>query len=209
MNSTMIRPALMLAAFASAAALLLTVVYHIATPVLQQHQQEALLAQLNSLVPSDRYNNALTTDTLIVNEPSLDAKKPVTIFRARDNNQPVAALLLVTTPNGYSGEIKLLVGIWADGSLAGVRVIAHKETPGLGDYIEDKRSPWLHQFDGKSLKEPAPERWKVKKDGGIFTYNTGATITPRAVVGAVARTLTWVNQQGDALYAPTPTGIKP
>ena len=209
MNSTMMRPALMLAAFASAAALLLTVVYQIATPVLQQHQQEALLAQLNSLVPSDRYNNALTTDTLIVNEPSLDGKKPVTIFRARDNNQPVAALLLVTAPNGYSGEIKLLIGVWADGSLAGVRVIAHKETPGLGDYIEDKRSPWVHQFDGKSLKDPAPERWKVKKDGGIFTYNTGATITPRAVVGAVARTLTWVNQQGDALYAPTPTGIKP
>lgn len=209
MNSTTMRPALMLAAFASAAALLLTVVYQIATPVLQQHQQEALLAQLNSLVPSDRYNNALTTDTLIVNEPSLDGKKPVTIFRARDNNQPVAALLLVTAPNGYSGEIKLLVGIWADGSLAGVRIIAHKETPGLGDYIEDKRSPWVHQFDGKSLKDPAPERWKVKKDGGIFTYNTGATITPRAIVGAVARTLAWVNQQGDALYAPTPTGVKP
>jgi len=205
----MIRTVLILSAFAAGAALLLTVVYQVATPVLQQHQQESLLAQLNSLVPSDRYNNALTTDVLIVNEPSLDAKKPVTVFRARHNNQPVAALLLVTAPNGYSGEIKLLVGVWADSSLAGVRVIAHKETPGLGDYIEDKRSPWVHQFDGKSLKDPAPERWKVKKDGGIFTYNTGATITPRAIVGAVSRTLTWVNQQGDALYAPTPKGVKP
>ncbi len=209
MNNRMLRPALIMAAFAAGAAILLALVYHNAEPILAQHQQEVLLAQLNSLIPTNRYNNDLTTDTLDVSAPTLDAKKPVRIFRARLDNKPIASLLLVTAPNGYSGDIHLLVAIWVDGSVAGVRVLSHKETPGLGDYIEDKRSPWVHQFEGKSLKEPAPERWKVKKDGGIFTYNTGATITPRAVVGAVARTLTWVNQQGDALYAPTPTGIKP
>jgi electron transport complex protein RnfG len=204
----MLRPALIMAAFAGGAAILLALVYHNAAPVLAQHQEEALLAQLNSLIPANRYNNALTADTLDVSVPTLDAKNPVKIFRARLDNNPVASLLLVTAPNGYSGDIHLLVAIWADGTVAGVRVLSHKETPGLGDYIEDKRSPWVHQFDGKSLKEPAPERWKVKKDGGIFTYNTGATITPRAVISAVTRTLLWVSEHQDMVYQ-TKTGAQP
>jgi electron transport complex protein RnfG len=204
----MLRPALIMAVFAGGAAVLLALVYHNAAPILAQHQHEALLAQLNSLIPANRYNNDLTADTRELSVPTLDAKKPVTIFRARFDNQPVASLLLVTAPNGYSGDIHLLVAIWADGSVAGVRVLSHKETPGLGDYIEDKRSPWVHQFDGKSLKEPAPERWKVKKDGGIFTYNTGATITPRAVVGAVTRTLIWVSEHEAEVYQ-TNTGVQP
>ena len=205
---SMLRPALIMAAFAGAAAILLALVYHNAAPILAQHQQEALLAQLNSLIPANRYNNDLTTDTLDISAPTLDAKNPVKIFRARLDNKPIASLLLVTAPNGYNGDIHLLVAIWADGSVAGVRVLSHKETPGLGDYIEDKRSPWVHQFEGKSLKEPAPERWKVKKDGGIFTYNTGATITPRAIVGAITRTLIWVSEHQDIVYD-TKTGAQP
>ena len=147
---SMLRPAFIMAVFAAGAAVLLAYIYHNATPVLAQHQHEALLAQLNSLIPANRYNNDITTDTLELSVPTLDAKKSVTVFRARFDNQPVACLLLVTAPNGYSGEIHLLVAIWADGSVAGVRVLSHKETPGLGDYIEENRSPWVHQFDGKS-----------------------------------------------------------
>jgi electron transport complex protein RnfG len=196
-----IRPAIIMAAFAAGAALLLWFVYQHATPILAQHQQENLLAQLNTLVPSTVYDNDLAKDKITVNNKALNAKGDITIYRARHSAQPVASLLLVSAPNGYSGEIKLLVAVWADGSLAGVRVLAHKETPGLGDYIEEKRSPWVHQFDGKSLNAPTIERWKVKKDGGAFTYNTGATITPRAIVGTVAKTLSWVQAQGQRIYA--------
>lgn len=198
----LLRSALLLGGITAVASLLLYSVYVMSAPILAQHQQEALLRQLNSLVPADQYNNALAEDTLTVTVPELDLKAPVTIYRARQDNQAVASLLVVTAPNGYSGEIKLMVAVRADGRLAGVRVLAHKETPGLGDYIEDKRSPWVHQFVDKSLTDPSLSRWKVKKDGGIFTYNTGATITPRAIVSTVARTLTWVNENRERLYAP-------
>lgn len=198
----LLRSTLLLGGITAVASLLLYSVYVMSAPILAQHQQEALLRQLNSLVPADQYNNALAEDTLTVTVPELDLKTPVTIYRARQDNQAVASLLVVTAPNGYSGEIKLMVAVRADGRLAGVRVLAHKETPGLGDYIEDKRSPWVHQFIDKSLTDPSLSRWKVKKDGGIFTYNTGATITPRAIVSTVARTLTWVNENRERLYAP-------
>jgi electron transport complex protein RnfG len=198
----LLRSTLLLGGITAVASLLLYSVYVMSAPILAQHQQEALLRQLNSLVPADQYNNALAEDTLTVTAPELDLKTPVTIYRARQDNQAVASLLVVTAPNGYSGEIKLMVAVRADGRLAGVRVLAHKETPGLGDYIEDKRSPWVHQFVDKSLTDPSLSRWKVKKDGGIFTYNTGATITPRAIVSTVARTLTWVNENRERLYAP-------
>lgn len=205
----LVRSALLLAGITAGISGLLYGIYSFSAPILTQHQQEALLLQLNSIVPADRYDNALSEDRIAVTEPSLDLKNPVIIYRARHQQQPVASLLTVTAPNGYSGDIRLLVGVWADGQVAGVRVLAHKETPGLGDYIEAKRSPWIHQFEGKSLENPSLERWKVKKDGGIFTYNTGATITPRAITSAVARTLSWVNEHQAIVYAPTQQGVTP
>lgn len=195
-----------LAAFAGSAAVLLYVIYQFAQPAQQQNQQKALLLQLNTLVAAEHYNNALTQDKLTLSIPALSAKKPVTIYRARQDNQPVASLLTVTAHNGYSGDIHLLVGIWADNRLAGVRVLAHKETPGLGDYIEAERDEWIHQFRDKSYQTTPQSRWKVKKDGGDFSYRTGATITPRAIVSTVEKTLAWVSQHQDEVYAPLPNG---
>lgn len=191
-----------LAAFAGSAAVLLYVIYQFAQPAMLAHQQQALLLQLNSLIPAHVYNNGLTEDRIAIDIPSLSAKKPVTIYRARQDQQPVASLLTVTAPNGYSGDIHLLVAIWADNQLAGVRVIAHKETPGLGDYIEVERDEWIHQFIDKSYQNTPASRWKVKKDGGDFTYRTGATITPRAIVTTVEKTLAWVSQHPNEVYAP-------
>ncbi len=182
---------------------LLAVIDQYTAPFLAANAQHALLNQLNTLVPADRYDNALAEDRVSLMIPELDAKKPVVIYRARQQQQPIASLLQVTAPNGYSGDIRLLVAIWADGSLAGVRVLAHKETPGLGDYIEEQRSDWIHQFAHKSLSNPSPERWKVKKDGGIFTYHTGATITARAIVATTAKTLAWVSAHQADIYAST------
>lgn len=205
----MLKTASIVALFACGAAVTLYVLQNVAAPTLAANQQAALLAQLNSLIPAESYNNRITEDKVSLTIPTLSPNSPVTIYRARKQNHPVAALLTVVAPNGYSGEIKLLVAIWSDDSLAGVRVIAHKETPGLGDYIEEKRGPWIHQFDQKSLDNTPITRWKVKKDGGSFNYNTGATITPRAIVAAVGRTLTWVKEHHDAIYAPAIEGVQP
>jgi electron transport complex protein RnfG len=113
----------------------------------------------------------------------------------------VAAVLASIAPDGYAGTIKLLVGINYDGSIAGVRVVSHKETPGLGDAIEAERSDWILGFNGHSLREPGEERWKVKKDGGIFDQFSGATITPRAIVAAVHNTLSYYQNNREALFA--------
>jgi electron transport complex protein RnfG len=108
----------------------------------------------------------------------------------------------VTAP-GYAGDIALIVGIYADGTVAGVRVIRHKETPGLGDKIEVERNPWIQGFSGKRVGDPPLERWKVKRDGGDFDQFTGATITPRAVVAAVRRALLYVSNHREAVFGET------
>jgi len=117
------------------------------------------------------------------------------------NGKPVAVLATPVAPDGYSGSIKLLVGVYADGTLAGVRVLAHKETPGLGDAIEATRSDWILTFEGKSLNNPPPKAWAVKKDGGAFDQFTGATITPRAVVKAARQFLIYFQQHKEQLLA--------
>lgn len=193
-----------LAAFAGTAAFMLYMIYQVAQPAMIANQQQALLHKLNTLIPSSYYNNKLTEDKLTLNLPELDNKKVITIYRARQDQRPVASLLTVTAHNGYSGDISLLIAIWADNRLAGVRVLAHKETPGLGDYIEVERDDWILQFAEKSYQNTPSSRWKVKKDGGDFSYRTGATITPRAIVSTVEKTLAWVSQHPDQVYAKLP-----
>jgi hypothetical protein len=105
-------------------------------------------------------------------------------------------VLEAIAPDGYSGEIRLLVGIHADGRIAGVRVTAHKETPGLGDYIDPARSPWIRQFDGRSLRPPARRPGKCARTAADFDYLAGATITPRAVVKAVRQALQYFEPTG-------------
>ena len=106
-----------------------------------------------------------------------------------------------TARDGYSGDIKLLIGVRQDGSLGGVRVIAHKETPGLGDYIDIAKDNWIKSFDDLSLTSRPSKQWQVKKDGGQFDYMAGATITPRAVVKATHKALTYVELNKTLLFA--------
>ena len=126
----------------------------------------------------------------------LNLKTPLPFFSDGEH-----VILPVTAPNGYTDAIQLLVGINSDGSIAGVRAIAHQETPGLGDQIDTKKSSWILQFDGKSIGAPALEQWKVKKDGGAFDQLTGATITPRAVTAAVKNALLFFRLNRDKLLA--------
>lgn len=198
--------ALILAGFATIGTILVAVTYTGTKDIIAEAQRVALEASLNQLVPADRYDNQVVEDRIEVIAPQwLGTDQPVTVYRARKNNQPVALFATPTAPDGYSGPIQLLIGVYADGALAGVRVLAHKETPGLGDGIDEKRSPWILTFTGKSLENPRPEVWKVKKDGGVFDQFTGATITPRAVVKATRQFLDYVRTHREQLFATPPT----
>jgi electron transport complex protein RnfG len=115
----------------------------------------------------------------------------------------VAAIIPVTAPDGYTGAIDLIVGVNADGSIAGVRTLSHKETPGLGDKVDLKKSDWILGFNGRSLDNPKPRGWAVKKDKGVFDQFTGATITPRAVIAATLRALQYADANSATLFGKT------
>jgi Na+-translocating ferredoxin:NAD+ oxidoreductase subunit G len=165
------------------------------------NERATLLARLGILLPTGSFDNDVVSDTIQVRAPQLlGSKAPVTVYRARLKGKPVAAVLTPVAPDGYSGDIKLLVGIRYDGTLTGVRVLDHHETPGLGDAIEEQRSDWITRFAGLSLANPGEAGWKVKRDGGSFDQFTGATITPRAVVKAVHKCLLYFAQNRDKLF---------
>ncbi len=172
----------------------------------EANERAALLKRLDTLLPDGSFDNDIVNDTLAVRAPDLlGTKQLVTVYRARKQGQPIAAILMPVAPDGYSGEIKLLVGIRYDGTLTGVRVLEHHETPGLGDAIEEGRSAWITRFTGHSLNNPTDTGWKVKRDGGSFDQFTGATITPRAVVKAVHQCLLYFAQNREQLFAaPSP-----
>lgn len=173
-------------------------------PKIDQAQKETLLKTFHQIVPDSEYDNEPLKDTLIIKDPSIEfllgTKSPITVYRLRKKGQPVGIIFPVTAPDGYSGDINLLVGVYADGRIAGVRVLEHRETPGLGDKIDLKKSHWILSFNGLNLQDDNVNRWAVKKDHGMFDQFTGATITPRAVVKAVKHALIFVNQMGDKLY---------
>ena len=170
------------------------------------NERATLLRKLHRLIPADQYDNVLLEDTVTARDDALlGSDEPVMVYRARNNGEPVALVIAAIAPDGYSGSIKLLVGINVDGTLSGVRVVAHRETPGLGDAIDESRSDWIHLFDNRSLGDPPLERWGVKKDGGNFDQLTGATISPRAVVKAVRQALLYYRDHQEALFASNAT----
>lgn len=152
-------------------------------------EREAKARALGEILPAGSYDNHLLDHPRRVLDPLLGNKRAAPAYLATLQGQPSGVILQATAPDGYSGSIVLLVGVLADGRLAGVRVINHRETPGLGDKIELAKSPWILSFDGRSLQQPDEAGWAVKKDGGQFDQFAGATITPRAVVKAVHKAL--------------------
>ena len=187
-----------LAAFALLSIGLIAVFHFFTKDKIAAEMRAKLARTLNELVPANQYNNDVYHDCLELDSNGLLAQKELTRFyRMYQDETPVASIFTVNAPDGYSGNIELIVGIYADQSLAGVRVINHNETPGLGDKIEKQKSDWILQFKGLSLTKVEAENWRVKKDGGTFDAFTGATITPRAVLKAIANALQYFknNQQ--------------
>lgn len=155
---------------------------------------------LNEIISKNRHDNDLLEDSLPVDDKEfLKLKEAKTIHIARKGGTVVAFIIPTRAPDGYSGSIDSIVGVLLDGSIAGVRIIKHAETPGLGDKVELKKSPWVLDFNSKDKDNPTPELWKVKKDKGVFDQFTGATITPRAVVHSVYNALLFFEQNKNRL----------
>ena len=162
---------------------------------------------IDEVLPRGDYDNELLKDYVDIGRPpELGLADPGRAYRARKAGQPVAVLLEAVAPDGYSGNVGLILAIRQDGRVIAVRVTEHKETPGLGDYIDihkDKKNdnPWVSQFNEKGFAQIPQAEWKVKKDGGRFAYHTGATISARAVTNAVGRAEKYFEANKDKLFA--------
>lgn len=197
----MLRAARLLSIYTVIGVGLLLLVKQLTDKPIQTAEKQVLLETINQLLPSEEYDNALLNDTTQVTAPKyLNTNEPVTVYRARKNGKPVALIFTTHAPDGYNGDIKIMLAIYEDGRIAGVRVLKHKETPGLGDKIELKKSNWILGFNGLKLRDDNTNLWAVRKDGGGFDQFTGATITPRAVIKAVKNALQFIQEKGAKLY---------
>ncbi len=182
------------------AAVLLSGVDRLTREPIALAEQRRALATLTELVPAERFDNDPVFDR--IEQVISGFEQPAIIHRARRNGEPVALVFDVTTPRGYSGDIRLLVALNPVGDIKGVRVLSHRETPGLGDKIEVRRSDWILQFSGRSLNNPPPQRWTSSRRGGEFDTLTSATVTTDAVVDAVRLVLLEAEEEAQDLWRP-------
>lgn len=191
-----------LALFAIACTALVSVVNWLTKDTIIRQQQQQLLSTLYDVIPAERLNNDLYHDCqVIAGNDYLGGGDEQMAYIARMDNMPVAVAITSAAPDGYNGKIKLIVALNVDGSVSGVRVLKHQETPGLGDKIETRKNDWIYGFNSKTVETENDLRWAVKKDGGMFDQFTGATITPRAVVKAVKNTSLYFNKNKDSILS--------
>ena len=203
LRQSITRNSLLLAMFAVCTTLLITGTYLLTKDRISEQKRIAEEKALLEIVPRERHDNSMLDDIIIVGPETtgLGLAEEKRIYLARKGEQVVAAIIPVTAPDGYTGDIELIVGVNADGSIAGVRTLSHKETPGLGDKVDTRKSDWMFSFNGRSLENPDLPGWAVKKDKGVFDQFTGATITPRAVVAATLRALQYAKANNKTLFA--------
>ena len=189
--------------FAGIATAMLAMTFDITRSEITQNEQQVKRALIAQVLPATLHDNDLLASAIsLAADDMLGTRTPSHAWVARKQGQATGVVLEAIAPDGYSGDIVLLIGLSADGQITGVRVTAHKETPGLGDYIDITKSRWITQFDGKSLTEPREAGWKVHRDGGSFDARAGATITARAVVKAVNGALHYFVRHRAQLLAP-------
>lgn len=183
--------------------------FDVTRPAILASMQEEQMRLINEVLPIGSYDNDLLADVVTVTAADTRGRSDGRrVWRARKAGLPVALVIEASASDGYAGTIALIVGVGADGTISGVRVTSHKETPGLGDYIDPKKDrnkarPWITQFTGVSWGAVAPAGWTVRKDGGAFDYRTGATISARAVTQAVGRAVAYATENHDTLFAAT------
>jgi electron transport complex protein RnfG len=190
-----------LAVVAAICTALVTLTYRMTAPRIAENEKAYLEQSLRPALAGVFYDNDLSESTLALPPPhGLPGNEPAIIYRLYSEDRPVAAVFVVSARGGYAGPIRLLVAVEYSGTLTGVQVLEHNETPGLGDLIEPSRSDWLLQFENASLEDPPRDRWAIQRDGGSFDQLTGASITPRAVVRAVKETLLYYESNRDSVF---------
>lgn len=194
---------LILAGLAFVCTALVALTHSATKPRIAANAQAYLEASLKPVLGAIEYDGILSESTLTIPQPhDLPGKDAAIVYRVYADSRPVAALFVVTAMDGFSGSIKLLIGVDKDGVLSGVRALEHRETPGLGDKIDTDKSDWILSFATLSLNNPDRNLWAIKRDGGAFDQFTGATITPRSVVNAVKQTLVYFEENRDSVFAP-------
>ena len=201
------RTAIILFLFVVIFTALLASAYLWTLPTIQAAAVEEKMKLIGEVLPGSHYDNDLLNNTVrIAATDSLGLDEDSIAYRASKNCKPSAVVLEAVAPDGYAGKIRLMIAVGADGAVIGVRVTQHKETPGLGDYIEPKKDknkdrPWIAQFDGLTPTAIDAPQWKVKKDGGRFDSMAGATVTPRAVIKAVRKAALYVAANHERFFA--------
>jgi electron transport complex protein RnfG len=194
-----------LAAIAAICTSLVALTYQATDDRITANEKAFLEQSLAPALAGIPFEGSIVDSRLVLEPPhELPGRDDAFIYRAWSGGQPAAALFAVTAPDGYSGPIRLLVGVAYDGSVTGVRILEHRETPGLGDRIDATKSNWVFQFDGRSLGDPPAGDWALETDGGAFDQLTGASVTPRAVIRAIRTTLLYFGRNRDDIFAPAP-----
>ena len=195
------RNGLTLAAIAAICTALVAFTHRVTDERIAGNEQAWLEQSLLPAIQGVEFDGNVGDAKLVIPAPhGLPGTGDAIVYRVYRNGAPAAALFVVTARDGYSGPIRLLVGVGADGNVTGVRILAHRETPGLGDGIEASKSRWAEQFNGRSLGDPSLERWQIRRDGGDFDQLTGASVTPRAVTGAVRETLLFFDANRETVF---------
>jgi electron transport complex protein RnfG len=190
-----------LAAIAAICTTLVAATYQVTAARIVANEQAWLENSLKPALGDLDYDGSITAAKLVLEPPhGLPGDDAAIIYRAYSGGAPVAALFAVTARGGYAGPIRVLVGIDAGSAITGVRILEHRETPGLGDGIDESRSDWVQQFDGRSLGDPALAGWHLEVDGGDFDQLTGASVTPRAVIKAIRETLIYFDAHREEIF---------
>lgn len=201
-EGTALRTLLLVGVIAVGAAALVSGSYEFSRDRIEANRQARLLQDLQSVLDTSDAEIALNPTRIQANDPQhLGYEEPIDVYIVRDDGRPRAAVFPAVAPDGYHAPIHLLIGVSADGVVTGVRVVEHRETPGLGDVIEIAKSDWILQFDGKSLTSPQAPQWILDDDGGSFDSITGATVTARAVIGGVRDALEFYEDRSAELFA--------
>jgi electron transport complex protein RnfG len=200
--NTVIKSGITLAVIGAICAGLVATTYLLTQERIAANEQAWLEQSLKPALSGLFFDGSVSESMLTIPSPhELPGPDDVIVYRVYSDDEPVAALFAVTAREGYAGPIRILVGIEYDGTVTAIRILEHRETPGLGDKIVSTRSDWVFQFDGRSLVDPDVTGWAIERDGGQFDQLSGASVTPRAVITAVRETLIYFNDNRDAIFA--------
>ncbi|ACJ29111.1 Electron transport complex, RnfABCDGE type, G subunit [Shewanella piezotolerans WP3] len=202
MKKSMLKNGLLLGLFALLCTGLVAIVNQLTYAKIKQQEQIELSRVLHQIIPDEIHDNELTEHCITIQDSDfLGTTQPLPAYIATRNGDGVAIAIETVAPDGYNGNIKIIIGLNKAGEVLGVRTLSHQETPGLGDKIELRKSDWVTKFNGLTVSSEKDKRWHVKKDGGQIDQFTGATITPRAYVNAVKLATLYFNEHKQKLLS--------